>query len=412
MDTDARRFLWTWVLTCLGFSAAFVFFNVAMDPYLLFEMPRISGLNARKPAVLTEQRLMKAYDAVRAVPKTLLLGNSRVDVGLDTRHPTWPAEDRPAYNLGLGGGTLYISYRYLQHVLSERHPDLVVLDLDFEYFLTTPEASSVTDSEFESRLAVTRDGRPNGRRAQRRRDDFVRAVLSLDALIDSFTTLAGNITGESTDIAAGNWESNDRRFTSVWGSYAFLEAVDLVTLRSWYGQRRNDFAIADLRAILDLCRSKNIRVILFIDPVHADELEILDRLGYWSEFEAWKRELVSLTEQYHGADGLGRIVLWDFSGYYPYCSESPIGGRRGLRWFSESRHYTKALGDAIARRILGAGDARFGEQLTADSLEQHLASIREQRRLYREHHQADAQRVRDLYDAIYATQSPAPLKAH
>ena len=33
------------------------------------------------------------------------------------------------------------------------------------------------------------------------------------------------------------------------------------------------------------------RVVLFVQPAHADRLEMLDKLGYWDAFERWKRAI-------------------------------------------------------------------------------------------------------------------------
>jgi hypothetical protein len=92
--------------------------------------------------------------------------------------------------------------------------------------------------------------------------------------------------------------------------------------------------------------------------------------------------------------------LWDFSDYDSYSTEIVSQDGPVLHWFSEPRHYTRALGDAIVRRILGAGDARFGALLTPENIEAHLADIRERRRLYHEQHPADVRRVANLYDLL------------
>jgi hypothetical protein len=170
MDKQSQHFLRIWVFAWIVLAALVAVFDVIIDPYLLFNAPRIAGFNARKPAVMTQERLMKAYDVLRAAPNTLILGTSMVDRGLDAQHPAWPAPDRPFYNLALAGSGPYSSYRYLQHVMSQRHLALVVLGLDFEFFLTVPDYQPATP-EFESRLAVTRDGSANaGQRWQHLHD--------------------------------------------------------------------------------------------------------------------------------------------------------------------------------------------------------------------------------------------------
>lgn len=406
MDKQSQRFLRVWVFACIVTAAVVAVFDVIIDPYLLFNVPRIPGFNARKPAVETQERLIKAYDVLRAMPNTLILGSSRAAVGLDAQNPAWPEHERSVYNLGLSGGGPYITYRYLQHVISQRHVALVVLGLDFEFFLSV-HAQHPTNPDFEARLAVTSDGSTNAKQNSQRIRDLLHGTLSFDALSDSAATLAANFNGESSNLTAGNLDWNDfRHRTAVMGSYPLIAMWNLLSMRYYRGAQLNQFAMADVQAILDLCESHGTRVILFISPSHADQLEILDLLGLWQPFEDWKRDLVTLTAKYHGTNDRSRSVLWDFSGYDFYSTEIMPVDRHALHWWWDSVHYTRALGDAILRRILGIGDTRFGVLLSPESIEPHLAVIREQQRLYREHHHADVQRVRDLYNSLSRLASP------
>jgi hypothetical protein len=125
----------------------------------------------------------------------------------------------------------------------------------------------------------------------------------------------------------------------------------------------------------------------------------------WPAYEDWKRELVTLAAQYRGKDGGSRISLWDFSGYDAYSTEDVRSDGQIIHWFWESIHYTHALGDVMIERISGAGDEQFGTLLSPENVETHLATIREQRELYREQRPADVRRVRILYDAFVARRS-------
>lgn len=401
MDKPSTRFVTVWALVWIALVGGVVGVNVTMDPYLILGMPRIAGVNRSKPAVDGKRPFMMSYDVLRAAPNTVLVGNSRVEAGLAAENPAWPESDRPVYNLGVPAGSPYVGYRYLQHVMAQHHLSLVVLGLDFEYFLTVEEADRhVREHTFESRLVVTQNGMPNpGWRSQHIRDTF-QAVFSLDALSDSVATLTANLsdgTADAVDLGSGDMRIAGS-YGAIAGSYTLVVASDLGTILGWRGKTRNRFAMADLRSILDLCQSHETRLILFMDPAHADELEILDAVGYWKEFEGWKRDIVALIAEYQRSTDPSPIQLWDFTGYDSYSSEAVLTDPHRLRWYLEPRHYTKALGDAIVRRILGSGDANFGTLLTPNNLERHLAVIREQQRLYREHQPADARRVRDLYN--------------
>jgi hypothetical protein len=398
-------FLRTWLTVCIASAAVVCAFDAVMDPYLVVGVPRIAGFNSVKPAVDLQQHLMKAYDVIRAKPSTLILGSSRVDLGLDARDSEWPAQVRPVYNLGFAGGGPYVSYRYLQHVISQRHIVLVVLGLDFEYFLGDQEADKAEQRELDSHLATAPDGAFKAHRISQHVWDIFQATLSLDALIDSVATLASNLAGDSSDLVAGNWNwGNYRHVSDRAGSYPLVVGMDLVTIRSFYKrQRRDPRAMENVRAILDLCESQETQVILVINPVHADDLELLGQLGYWQAFEDWKRELVALTSKYRAVNGRTPIALWDFTGYNAYSTETVSADGRRLRWFWDSLHYTHSLGKLVVQRIFGAGDVAFGVILDEGTIERHHAAIREQQKLYRSRQPADTQRVHELYKWVIET---------
>jgi hypothetical protein len=394
MIVKPNRFLRSWVLTFIVFVVVAAIFNAVVDPYILLNMPRIAGFNARKPAVDTEQRLMKAYDVMRARPKTVILGSSRAALGMDANDPAWPKEVDPVYNLAFGEGSPYMAYRYLQHVVSRQRVSTVIFGLEFEYFLIKlrPE-----DQEFESRLAVRRDGSQNHNERQYLRD-LLRNEFGLDSLTDSLTTLAANFQGKSSDLRMGNWywsDLSDR--LAGWGTYAQVAMSDVLEAPQYYGRRADPATMEDVTALLDLCKSHGTRVVIFISPAHSDQLEILHLAGQWPAFEQWIRDLVTLVAKYPDAVGVSAVSLWDFTAYDSYTTESVSRDGHALRWFMEPNHYSRQLGNVIIKRISGDNDVHFGVLLTSGNVGSHIEEIRRQRSEYHEQHQADARRVRDLY---------------
>lgn len=379
-------------------AASVAIFNIAIDPYLVFGVPRVAGFNARKPAVLWQEQMMKAYDVARAKPRTVLVGSSRVGLGLDARHFAWPAQERPVYNLAIGGGDLYVAYRNLQNVMAQGRLESVIVGLDFEHFLLPATAEHYAEPQaFELRFAIQADGSTNTRQGRQHVRDMIQATFSLDALAQSLATVRANLAGRSFDLNAGNVET----VNAIADAYSRVMWSDLGHVKQMHGRmtrQLNPQAMMELRQILELCAAHAVQVTALINPVHADYLEIWDTQGYWPVFEDWKRQLVALTTQHRD-----HAVLWDFTGYYSYSTESvPVDGR-DLRYFWEPAHYTPELGDLIVRRILGtgdAGDASFGAILTPASLESYLAAIRTQQQLYRKQRHVDVQRVRDLQSSM------------
>lgn len=398
MERQSQSFLATWLVACLLAGALTATLNFLVDPHLLFGMPRITAFNARKPAVDRQERLMKTYDVLRAKPRAIILGTSIADFGLDPHNPEWPENIRPVYNLALAGGGPYISYRYLQYVLSRRKLDLVVFTVDFNFFLSGRSERIPQPPAFEARLAVTANNKPSAAQNRQRDRDRAESLFTLEALTDSVVTMIANRRTESSDLVlGGNWRSDEVRIDLESGAYPRIAIIDAMAMHGLRGLRLSTAAMADVRAVLDLCEATETRVILVINPMHAGYLELLQMAGYWQAFEKWKRDLAALTVRYQDDAGHSSVPLWDFSGYDSYSTETIPEGKRIMRWFLDRLHYTPALGDVITRQIFSPNHPNYGRLLDPTNIEEHLATVRERQQLYREQHPEDVRRVRDLY---------------
>lgn len=395
MNTNETRFLKWWGLAFVASITLVVAFNAIIDPYSLLNMPRFPGLNARKPAVDTEQRLMKAYDVFRERPRTLILGSSRAALGIDALSAAWTNHERPVYNLAFGEGSPYMAYRYLQHVISRQSVSMVVMGLELEYFL---RGFHDQDYEFESHLSVERDGTPRWNSWIHLRDQGL-GLASLGAFTDSISTMSANWLKDSSDMRSGNWHWTDLpQRLSAWGAHAQFTMTDILAA-PLYGRRELATATMDtVRNILDLCESRHIRIIIFISPAHADELELMHLTGMWPVFEQWESELAALVAL-HGKMGNRDLpVLWDFTGYDSFTEESVLRRRWSLKWFMEPAHYSREMGDVIIRRLLNRDDSNFGAVVTSENVQSHLQELRREREAYRLQHPVDAVRVRELYE--------------
>ena len=265
---------------------------------------------------------------------------------------------------------------------------------------------------FESYLSVGRDGRANPDRRWQQLRDFAEGTLSLEAVGDTIATVVSSLRGESIDVSpSGNLsEAGFRRETEEIGPAPLFAQRNLYNIQMYRRQaslQNSDGpadapALADLQAIVDLCRLRGIQLELFIQPMHADLLETFDLLGTWPAYEMWKRELVRVSHREWLRSGRTVARVWDFSGYDQYSTENlPSRSDRDahLRWFWEPTHYSKALGDIILTRMFGGPDTGYGVVLTAETIEAHLSEIRERRKSYRKSHPEAIRRVHAIYES-------------
>lgn len=412
----APRFLLFLAAAALLLVVALAGFNLAVDPYLLFGMGRTPGFNAVKPAVGTHEYLIKTYQASRVQARTVILGSSRPDIGLDPQSSAWPAAYRPVYNLSRVSSDVDTDLLFLRHLMATNGQKVrtrtVVVSVDFVSYLVVPRAASKPGadtelSEAESRLAVLRDGTPNpGRRLQVLRDQVL-SLLSLDAVLDSVRTVIASQSPPRSDVRDDGKLSEG--FMRAWAQdggmalmfrqkFANTVARYASPLRVLAGTSGGD-GLADIQAMADFAKAEDLTLVLVIQPVHVSWLEMLDFLGYWGAYEQWKRELTRRVAALNstGAD----VSLWDFGGYDRYSTERiPDAGDRAtpMQWYWDPVHYSVRLGELILRRVLGTGDNdEFGIPLTPDNVDHRLAEVRAARERYRLTHPDQVTRFKSLY---------------
>lgn len=397
------RYCLTIGATAIALAGAIATFNYAVDPYLLFDVKRVHRFNDLKPSVATRERMMKAYQVDGIKARTIVMGSSRPDLGIDPATGSWPATAQPVYNLSLVGSGIGAGLKYLRHYLAinpNQAPRTLVVGLDFESFLYVPSqgvnpvVKRRTMSELEERLAVDDEGNPNPHRMVRMLKDRALGMLSLDALGDSIKTVAGSRASNVVNLEPnGHVSETSMRDAARADGFKLLFMQKHLEVIKQYGKPRrvlSDRADAPIRGfdslheLLSLAKAKDIEVIFVIQPAHVSRLELLDRMGYWDDYERWKRELTVLSAQ---AGTSQKVVLWDFGGYESQVSEAvpaKDSGAFDMQWFWDPVHYTSKLGDMMVARIFKAGQAEgFGVQLTPENVEAQIKKVRLDRDAFR-----------------------------
>lgn len=414
-----RRYLLAFASLTGLIAVLFAGFNAWVNPYLLFDNARVAGFNAKKPAVETRERLMKSYEALRRPARTLVIGSSRTDLGLNPEAAAWPEGRRPVYNLSLVGSGTETGLRFAQHMLAGRSPSAPVagtllVGLDFENFLVSPKAvggPSAATLELEARLLVRPDGQSNSQRAQQVLLDHVAGLLSLDALVDSVHTLLANRRGPQPDLES-NGHLSEGRFQQWAQADGFstlfrqkdVQAMQTLSRRQLGGVDGAPLAQpSKIKPLIEFATQHRMKLVLAIQPSHASRLELLAHMGYWPAYEHWKRALCA--EVAAASDSGKDVSLWDFGGYEAPMQEAvPAPGDRQsrMRWFWDPVHYSAALGELMIRAMFSEGTSApevvpaIGVPLTPQNLESRLQQVRADQYRYRKDQPAAAAATRRL----------------
>lgn len=374
---QARTYLLCTILFMLLAALAAVGINLVVDPYAITGASRMSGFNEYKIDINNRVRLMKKYNPLGTQHNALIVGNSRVEIGISPGNQCFKEAGMTLYNLGVPGATVRQQLGYALNVIYQQPIETVFLSLDFTDFIFTRrharfEELSLLDYR-EDGLRYDASGRENPDYLRTKALDYYQALFSLDSLVSSVKTVAlQDAAAPDRDDAGFNPARDFGESVRVEGPRALFDQK-MVDLREHFSVRwflrdddgRLDPGFEDLRHFLDLAVERELRVHLFINPFHAIYWNLLRERNYMPLNEKWLNEVETLV----GAYPPDIVSLWDFSGDSRFIHEEvpPASDRSGpLRWFWEPSHYRDELGDRMIEAMLVeecAAEVAFGRRL-------------------------------------------------
>lgn len=377
----------------IGGGLAFVAsFNWAVDPYAIYTDFEAED---RLVGVGPYLRVTKPRLGERLAPRVVLAGSSRAE------HAALPsyAEDMlgigPAFNAALSSVSAYELRRNIEHLSAVAPVEVIVLGLDF--FMFSPHLRQA-DSFTETRLAVNPDGSPN---LTYRLADVLPTLITFDALNasrratkrrarqgDDYWWPNGTLVSGGLARQAAKAGGSEKLFRATLTHYLTDPQLYVGFARDLSAEGTS--SISNIDRLLGEARSREQRVILYISPVHALQLEAIDATGNWSAFENWKRELAHLATR-HRATGLD-VTLWDFADINAITREPvPVSDpSAGMNNFYDSHHVRPEIGRLMFARMLGAAEipvpSDFGVEVTPAMLDGHLVEVRRHRAEWRARH--------------------------
>jgi hypothetical protein len=357
-DPDRRlwsRFLVAWLTMTAALLLAVGAFNVAVDPFLVFDTPLFAGFNKYKPATEGREILGKPSLLRRAQPHTVLVGTSKVQVGVSPHSTIWTADDEPVFNAGLPGSDAASALAVAQDALAAAPVHRVLIFFEPTNFL-----------EPGTLFAPAKPFRQTGWDHIR---DLFNATFTFDALEASIRT----VVSQWTDFPRGigpDGQMYDGLFRgpivnegpgAVFGQKTATNAAEIVAVaRRLAGKPGAQIAqLEAVRRIIVLCQEKHASLDLALAPVHADELRLIVLSGLWPRY----LQMLETLAQTVAEAGNNQVHLWGFTGFNTYSTEPvpPIGQRApALRWFWETNHFRPEYGElqleTIYRGRQGVGE--------------------------------------------------------
>lgn len=359
------------------------------DPLGYFRIHNTRSDSLIGDRVWGDERTIKVLSLSGLRPDSLLLGTSRVMLGFDLNDPDMQQYLGNAYNLGLPGCKVDEIEKLIRYAFEFHVPNNIIIGLDLGEFVV---ASSVSMPGFMIHGMTYRERAFN----MLRRLSF--ALWSEDALVGiarmGFKAHSGYLNGTGNNV---NSETLRNRG-------AMLQSRRLEKMTAEHLLQNNDQdlyqkSMDTLFQTLKYACANNVRVELFVTPLHIRQLLLLKTTGFQEQFYAWKRGLTNMVEQLK--DNRCNIGLVDFSGISKYTTNKlpPAGDLvTSPQWYWESSHFKVSLGNLMVRRMWNDVDVEhdFGVSLNNETIEHEITASREELIQYQKSNPQLAKELQDI----------------
>ncbi|MBA6381810.1 hypothetical protein H4J45_05340 [Colwellia sp. BRX10-6] len=328
------RYLRNLITISLALFIIFGTFNYFINPYNIFNIERFIGFNTVKPESSKRIRIFKKYQPVYANPNLLIVGNSRVEMGLDPMHGSFN-DKLIVYNLGIPGIGVISQLQYTQNVIENSDIQELIIAIDFADFLTTKNYKFTPPSLNISPLS-----------------DKYGALWSLDSLKASIITIFKQNQFAANRLKNGFNPANDYQPIIKFEGQGVLFKQKIKMLNNMFKNKVWDEKsmlthekshLSILQKYIRVWMENGIKVNIFINPYHREYYTIMAENDLLDSFNSWRTLMKNV-----------------FSSKISYCDFTNLGHEKSddklteneLKYFWEPAHYKRELGDIMIPKIL------------------------------------------------------------
>lgn len=342
----ARRYLAIFLTSAAGFAVLLVLFNVLIDPFGLFRIVTVPGLNNdRRPALESWHRHTREIEILRRRPDVLVLGTSRELYGIEPQRLVGSFGQRP-HNAAIAAASIPELEATLVAGLRLARPQHILIGLDYFSFDDKRDTGFVPNN---GSLAI----------AVRNTKLVVRSTATFRGLEKSIETILASRCRPVGEEYPADGHRDIGLALKPCGKAApgipAPEAIANVAGMFNFDKRAN--AMASIERIMAICVERRIDCRLFIGPMSGAYLTVLFDVD-WAGFQAWKRDLSALSERFG-------VAVADFSGAMA-ASTLPLAQEPDR--FYDSLHFGPGIGGSIVAALAASADSDSTANLRAENL--------------------------------------------
>jgi len=314
-------------------------FNYIINPYNIHNTERITGINTFKPEAAKRIRTFKKYQPFHIKPNTLILGNSRVEMGINPKHKNLTALGN-VYNLGIPGMRFKDQATYANLIIQSEQITTLIIGIDFSDDIFRYDEVKKTLNTTKTVLWLEEP------------KDKLSSLWSLDAIKSSISTLINQHSQVSNRYNNGFNPANDYLpILKLEGQKVLfkqkMKTLDQVFKDKYWLEKMTDVDKSRLGSNVAIqvkqWLKQGIHVHVFINPYHNDYYQKLKEHNLFTDFNLWRQQV---------SQKLSRLVTFcDFTELGKSKSNERLNNNE-LRYFWEPSHYKKELGDIMLPLIM------------------------------------------------------------
>lgn len=349
-------------------------FNFLVDPFLVFSRQDEAHLQLQRYAIGRNERMHKAAQIEYFRPDFLVLGWSRARDGINPLHPEFLKRYDSPYNAAQAVQRLQEAQAYYHHARCAGRLKAVLWGVDFGMFAAKHDAFNRS-----YRPGLLRDSECRGQPLWEKLRIAFSWHTTRAALQHLYQSKRPNFFTDRGMTNPAYYQVSKRQPLQQ-----FLRAEQQYHDDTYSAYELGAENLRVFREVLLTAHREGHEFILFFSPSHPRLWEVLDMQVGWDVFEQWKREMVRINEEVAAEAGREAFPLWDFTGYHPLHVEAlPAADERRpvMKSYWDTSHFKERLGNILIRRVYDAESKyrSFGQRLSAENIELHLARLRTQR---------------------------------
>lgn len=381
---QTRLYLTVLVVTAAAATVIAAVVNTRVDPFRVVGAPWASEAIDPYRDISASTRTGKAGLILsRKDWEVGIFGSSRVISSLDPDAAAW--KGRKVVNLGMPGAFLYENLAMAEYFLKHQtQAELLVFGVDPGDLTSSIDTHSIADfaaSPLNPAGALDRE---------------LRYVFGISTLKTSYESLV--LKWKNTPAEYNPRGFRDRPGRAGGGGAAAPGEGQLKFIKNRFiddarvqpkpgdGTKVHPAKAKQLEALMEHCRRRGVRLVLFMHPNHVLLQARSSDLGNAEvPFEVERRALVEMTARVNSMEAeQAQVELWDFYSYHPYNRERvrPLEGEPSalLHW-RDLEHFTKDVGEGMLSIMMGWPVANpdlrgYGEKLTPENVEPRISVLR------------------------------------